>query len=357
VKTWDVIIVGAGVIGLSLAISLRKQGLRVLVIERGEPGREASYAAAGMLAPDGNEIPPALKELAQISSGLYPEFVHELVDESGFKIDFSKRGTLLLSADTRFPRQARKLSNEEVSTIEPALNLDHLATANIAAAFIAERAVDPRSLMAALIKTAQHRGVDISSGTEVKSVLISGEHVAGVQTDPTSYAAPAVVNCAGAWSGIVGPHRFPVNPVKGQMLALVHGPELKHVIRGDDVYVVPRADERLVIGSTLEDAGYDRRVDVSTIKRLLDSAKAIVPALAWARQHDAWAGLRPGTPDCLPILGPTATPGYFVATGHYRDGILLAPVTARVMTAVILGKTPPCDLANFAPSRFIDKAA
>lgn len=356
-KTWDVIIIGAGIIGLSLAISLRKQGLRVLVIERGEPGREASYAAAGMLAPNGNEIPPALTELAQISAGLYPEFVHELEDESGLKIDFSDRGTLLLSANAQFPREAKELSREEISRIEPALNLEHLAAQNTVAAFIAERTVDPRSLLAALIKTAQHREVDISSGTEVKSVSTTNNCVTGVQTERTSYAAPAVVNCAGAWSGTIGPHGFPVHPVKGQMLALVHGPELKHVIRGDDVYVVPRADGRLVIGSTLENAGYDRRVDVSTIKRLLDSAKALVPALAAARQHDAWAGLRPGTPDCLPILGPTATPGYFVATGHYRDGILLAPATAQVVTAVILGKTPPCDLANFAPSRFVYKAA
>ena len=356
-KTWDVIIIGAGIIGLSLAISLRKQGLRVLVIERGEPGREASHAAAGMLAPNGNEIPLALRALARASAELYSEFVHELEDLAGLRIDFSERGTILLSASGEFPQASRVLTYDELRGLEPELDGEHLASVKLAAAFMSERTVDPRSLMTVVIKSAQHRGVDVSSGTEVKALLLEGDCVTGVQTERATYTAPTVVNCAGAWAGRIGPHRFPVHPVKGQMLAVVQGPELKHVVRGDEVYVVPRSDGRLIIGSTLEDAGYDRRVDVDTIKRLFDSARSVIPGLAQARQHDAWAGLRPGTPDCLPILGPTSTRGYFVATGHYRDGILLAPVTAQVMTAVVLGKTPPWDLANFAPSRFIGKAA
>lgn len=357
-KTWYVIVIGAGIIGLSLAVSLRKQGLRVLVVERGEPGREASFAAAGMLAPSGKEIPGALKPLAEASSQLYPEFVHELEDESGLKIDFNDHGAVLLSSADCFPDGARILAHEEALEIEGALSLDRLADQRISAAFVPERLVDPRSLLNAVIKAAQHRGVDLVSGSAVTGILTDKDgRAAGVQTERTSYSAGTVVNCAGAWAGSVGPYSFPVHPVKGQMLAVVHGPALRHVIRGDDVYVVPRADGRLVIGSTLENAGYDKRVDVNTIKRLFEAASAIVPGLAKSQQHEAWAGLRPATRDGLPILGTTAVPGYFVATGHYRDGIMLAPITAQVMTATILGRPASCDLSSFAPSRFPGKAA
>lgn len=352
VKTWDVIIIGAGIIGLSLAILLRKHGLRVLVVERGEPGREASYAAAGMLVPDGTEIPAELTGLAAASANLYPEFVRELEDESGSKIDFSEQGTILLSADGDFPRSAKILSHDEVRVLEPELNADRLASDKITAAFIAERTVDPRSLLAAAIKTAHHRDVDVASGTEVQAVLVSEGSAVGIDTARASYSAGAVVNCAGAWAGAFGPCRFPVYPVKGQMLAVVQGPALRHVVRSDKVYVVPRAGGPLVIGSTLENNGFDKRVDVNTIKGLFEAATAFLPGLAKSRQHDAWAGLRPSTPDGLPILGETSTRGYFVASGHYRDGILLAPITAQVMTAVILGQASQRDLANFASSRF-----
>jgi glycine oxidase len=124
------------------------------------------------------------------------------------------------------------------------------------------------------------------------------------------------------------------------------------VVRAEKVYVVPRGDGLLVIGSTLENKGYDKHVDVNTIKGLFDAGAEFLPDLGKAKQHDAWAGLRPGTPDGLPILGETSTRGYFVATGHYRDGILLAPITAQVMTAVILGQASACGLASFVPSRF-----
>jgi len=244
-----------------------------------------------------------------------------------------------------------------LTELEPELDLERIARDKMFGGFIAERSVDPRSLVAAAIKAAQHREVDIVSGSEVKSLLIDRDAVTGVQTERSSYSAAVVVNCAGAWAGGVGPHRFPVLPVKGQMLAMVHSPALRHVVRTDEVYVVPRADRRLVIGSTLENDGFNKRVDVDTIKRLFEAARSFLPSLANAKQHDAWAGLRPRTPDGLPILGATPTRGYFVATGHYRDGILLAPVTAQAMTAVILDRPCGWDLASFAPSRFTYKAA
>jgi glycine oxidase len=358
VKTWDAIIVGGGIIGLALALALRKQGLRVLIVERGEPGREASHAAAGMLAAAGTEIPSVLRSIAERSARLYPEFVHELQDESGMKVDLRDQGTLLLCSHKDVPDSAQPLSPEQLQALEPALALPGSESPNgrqISFAYLGERTVDPRALVAAAIKAARHRQVDISSGAEVKSVLVSEGRVAGVETDKSSYSGEVVVNCAGAWAGCFAPYRFPVRPVKGQMLAVVQAPALRHVVRSARVYLVPRTDGRLVIGSTLEDAGFNKQTDVNTIQRLFHDAVELAPRLASAKQHEAWAGLRPGTPDDLPILGETATAGYFVASGHYREGILLAPVTAAIMTDLILRRPCGVDLAPFSPSRFPDE--
>ena len=365
-KSWDAIIIGGGIIGLSLAISLRKQGLRVLIVERGEPGREASHAAAGMLAGSGLEIPPLLRPLAGESARLYPEFVHELEDESGITVDLREHGTILVSQSGELPDAAELMSIEQLAATEPALAETGISGAGrggpggplphdqreIVAANVSERSVDPRALVAAAIKAAKHRNVDISAGAEVKAVLVEHNRITGVETDKTSYAAPVVVNCAGAWAGCVGPERFPVMPVKGQMLAIVGGPKVDHVVRSEKVYLVPRSDGRLVIGSTLENAGYNKQTDVDTIQRLFQAAVELVPGLTTAKKHEAWAGLRPGTPDALPILGETSLKGYFVATGHYRDGILLAPVTAQIMSDLILVNAPHHNLASLAPDRF-----
>jgi len=365
-KSWDAIIIGGGIIGLSLAISLRKHGLRVLIAERGEPGREASHAAAGMLAGSGLEIPPLLRPLAEESARLYPDFVHELEDESGIKVDLREHGTILVSQGGEFPGAAELMSTEQLAAIEPALAEAGISGSGrggpggpplhdqreIVAAYVSERSVDPRALVAAAIKAAKHRGADISSGTEVKAVSVEGTRVSGVETDKTSYSAPIVVNCAGAWAGCFGPIKFPVKPVKGQMLAIIGGPKVNHVLRSEKVYLVPRSDGRLVIGSTLENAGYNKQTHVDTIHGLFQAAVELVPGLTTAKEHEAWAGLRPGTPDELPILGETSLKGYFVATGHYRDGILLAPITAQVIADLILVKAPHHKFASLAPDRF-----
>lgn len=345
-KTWDAIIIGGGIIGVSLAIALRKEELRVLIVERGEPGHEASHAAAGMLAGAGFEIPAPLRVLARESARMYPEFVHELEDESGLKINLREQGTILVAPADKFPDGAELLSAEKLEALEPVIRSASCV------AYLPERCVDPRTLMAAAVKAAKHREVDISSGSEVREVLVENGRVAGVKTEKTSYASGIVVNCAGAWAGQIVPLQFPVKPVKGQMLAVVGGPALKHVIRGEKVYLVPRNDGNIVIGSTLENAGFDKRVNVDCIETLLRNAVVLVPEVAGARQHDAWAGLRPGTPDELPIIGETTTRGYFVATGHYRDGILLAPATAKVFGDLIARRECSYDLTAFRPSRF-----
>ncbi len=351
VKSWDVIIVGGGIVGLSLSLALHKRGARVLLVERGEPGREASHAAAGMLADSGFEMPAALEALARASARMYPEFVHELQDESGIKVDLRDQGTLLfpaaeavhdpqgLSANHPLPAPLRDL--------EPAV-----ADADRPALFLPERSVDPRALSAAALKAAKHRGVDISSGSAVRNLLESHGRAEGVATDRADYYAPIVVNCAGAWAGQLPPLEFPTRPVKGQMLCLAGRDFVRHVIRAPEVYLVPRSDGRILIGSTLEEAGYDKRVDADVIHRMHAAAVALCPSLAHSRLLEAWAGLRPGTPDGLPLLGPTSKPGYFVAAGHFRDGILLAPVTATVMAQVVTGVKPEHEIAPFSPARF-----
>lgn len=352
-KTWDVIVIGGGIIGLSLAIALRKRGATVLVVERGEPGREASHAAGGMLVDCPLETPSVLQDLASASARMYPEFVHELEVESGMKADLRDFGTILfLSAEHAQQHPAfvsrhalpRPLGEME-STLRP---LDSPIV------YLKERSVDPQALTAAAIKTARNRGVDFSSGDSVTAVHQSNNRVAGVETVKTSFSAQKVVNCAGAWAGMISPIALPTRPVKGQMLCLALPSRnlLRHVVRSPKVYLIPRSDGRLLVGATVEEAGFDKRTVPATIQRQHHAALELMPRLRDAKILEDWAGLRPGTPDGFPILGATEIPGYYVATGHFRDGILLAPITAEVMAQTISEEKPAYDLSSFSPLRF-----
>ncbi|MFZ3265270.1 MAG: glycine oxidase ThiO [Terriglobales bacterium] len=370
-KSWDAIVIGAGIIGLSLAIELNKRGMRVLIVDKGEPGREASWAAGGMLADFPLEMPAGLAELAAASARMYPEFVHELEDESRMKIDLRSVGTLVLTdAGTELrpviagpfdfaqgklrPATTRACAlPRPLEELEPALSTGLVS--HFTALLVKERSVDPRHLTSAAIAAAKHRGIDFSSGKPVLSVELTNGRAAGVRTSKTQFAAGIVVNCAGAWAAQIAPFRLPTRPVKGQMLCVVMPQKefVRHVIRTPAVYLIPRSDGRMLIGATQEEAGFDKRTVPETIQKLRQCALNLAPQLADARFLEAWAGLRPGTPDGLPILGATATPGYFVANGHFRDGILLAPVTARVMGQVIMGKSPEFDLQAFGAERFL----
>ena len=352
-RTWDVIVIGGGIIGLSLSITLRKRGASVLVVERGEPGREASHAAGGMLVDCLLETSPALQSLAMASARMYPEFAHELEVESGMKVDLRDFGTILVLSREQLQGAPEFVAGNvlpgDLDDMEPAL-----VSTKANAVYLRERSIDPRALTAAALKTAKARSVDFSSRDPVTTVDETDGRVTGVTTAKTSFLAPKVVNCAGAWSGQIGPHAFPTRPVKGQMLCLVMHPRklLKHVVRTPEVYLIPRSDGRLLVGATVEEAGFDKRTVPDTIQRLHRAALKLVPKLADAKILEDWAGLRPGTPDNLPILGATSTPGYYAATGHFRDGILLAPITAQVMADVIEGRRPEHDLTPFSPSRF-----
>jgi glycine oxidase len=356
VKVWDSVIIGGGIIGLSLALELRKDGARVVVLDASHPGREASWAAGGMLAARDPDTRTELRDLAIASASMYPEFVHQVQDESGTPVDFCTNGTIRFLHESELMQCALPLLSEsELRELEP--ELEYTAPAVL----LAEACVDPRLLLPALVEAAKHRDVDIASGAEVQEIEIVDDRVVAAVTTKTRYAGAAIVNCAGAWSSQVGPLKIPTRPVKGQMLALaplatpanLTAPKrlVHHVIRGN-VYIIPRGDGRIVVGSTLEEAGFNKRVDAATIQSLHQQAANLVPSIGQARILQDWAGLRPATPDGLPILGRTDIDGCFVATGHYRDGILLAPITAKLMSQVIRGEQPEIDIAHFQLNRF-----
>jgi len=385
VQSHDAIVIGAGVIGLSLARQLQLAGLKTLVIEKHEPASESSYAAGGMIASCDPHIPDCLKPLAAASAQMYPEFVRVIELESDEAIDLRRTGTIAWFAHDDEPgcESARRLSIDELKRIEP------LLPSRPGAWFLPERSLDPRALGRVLTKAAKHAGVDIVTGSAVAEILtatgapqlpslgncgnVTAVHAAGVITSHATYHAGIVVNCAGAWAGQIrtnGPplpfsrdsgerNEIPTRPIKGQMVSLVpasdapqRGPIIQHVVRTPDVYIIPRSDGRILLGATVEDAGFDKRVDPDTIQKLHQAGITAAPALALMRIHDAWAGLRPGTPDNLPIIGGTSLPGYFASTGHYRDGIMLAPITAHLMTQLIGGHIPDFDLAPFSAARF-----
>lgn len=348
--------IGAGIIGLAVALELRKRGLRVLVLEKGESAREASWAAGGMLADCPLEMPPALADFAAASARMYPEFVRELEEESGLKIDLRGVGTLFFASEEHRGMAAAYPLPAQVRELEPELRVPAHAPVCL---YLKERCVDPRELLDAATAAAKKRGVDFEFGQPVVAVEIADSKAAGVRTNKKTHAASIVVNCAGAWAGEITLVGFPAHPVKGQMLSVAMADEnlLRHVVRTPDVYLIPRSDGRLVIGATSEEAGFDKQLVPETIEKQRRAAVEVMPALANAPVLETWAGLRPGTPDKLPILGATPIAGYFVATGHYRDGILLAPATGRVMGQVVAGEQPEFALAAFAAERFTRRVA
>ena len=364
-KTWDVVIIGAGVIGLSLAWRLQRDGVSVLVVEKGEPAREATHAAGGMIAHCDPHNPPALADLIAASANMYPEFVRELRDEAFESPDLRDAGTIAFMAADETPKcdSAHALDDQELSRLEPLITLRGRAY------FLPECSVDPRKLGSALERAARNRGADFATGSAVSEVAVLGGRATGVRTTKSYYAAGTVVNCAGAWAAQIQPFGAPTRPVKGQMVCVVPnhptqpkegwvghphhpGPLLQHTVRTPEVYIIPRSDGRILLGATVEEAGFDKRVDPDTVQRLHRAAASVAPEIAHMRIHDAWAGLRPGSPDGLPILGATSLPGYYVATGHFRDGILLAPITAQLMTQLLTGQPLRFNVEAFSPLRF-----
>jgi glycine oxidase len=368
VKTYDVAVVGGGLIGVSAAFELALQRLKVVVLDRQEPGREASWAAAGMLAP-GLDAPEAsaLVPLAKESLRLYPAFVAAIEEASRKSGGFAREGTLevffgvrgaterdaFVAEHKRLGLAAEVVSLQAAREMEPALG--HNAAA---AAWLPDEAtVDPRLLMDAAITAAKARGVEVRANCGVSELIRQGERCAGVMAGGERIAARHVVITAGCFSGQMGGEiaRYaPTRPVRGQMVSLRKaGVKLRRVLRSANGYLVPRASGHIVAGSTLENAGFEKSVTPEGMQKIMRAATELAPALSAAKAVEKWAGLRPGTTDNLPILGPTDVPALSVATGHYRNGILLAAVTAKLVAAWIIGEKPEMDLGSFSPRRFV----
>ena len=363
-------IVGGGIIGCSIAFELAAEKLKIVILDRQQPGREASWAAAGMLspAPDSRRDLP-LVPLAKESLGLYPNFVLAIQEASGKSVDHTRNGTLQIftAASAEADRDAmlaehlalglvsESLALAEARKLEPALN-----PAVRAVLFLStEETVAPRLLMGALLAAAANRRVEIRSGFCVTSLIHDGPRCTGVVAGDQSIQAKHVIIAAGCFSaGIGGETRLgipliPTSPVRGQMLALRReGLGLRHVLRSERGYLVPRSEGRIVAGSTLEDAGFNKSVTEAGVKQIRESAAELCPDLAEAEVLETWAGLRPGTPDDLPILGPTDAEGLILATGHYRNGILLAPVTAKLVRDWVMRGHTEFDAGAFSPLRF-----
>ena len=347
-RFFDAIIIGAGIIGLSLARELRKAGLGVLIVDKGEPAREASWAGAGMLVANPVEQKPELREFAAASAALYPSWVKELEEESGQKIDFRRDGAIVFAESGAYPQA--NLSAQELSKLEPAVAVQENAWR------LEEDAVDPRTLNAALIASCKELGVHIAHGSPVTQVAIAGANRPKVKTERSEYPSFVIINAAGAWGSQIKNAEVPARPVKGHMLSLLpkrHG-LIRHVIRSraTDVYMLPRTNGPIVVGATVEEAGFDKQVVPETIQKLHQDAAMLVPELGEARIHESWVGLRPGSPDGLPIIGEIGDSGVYAANGHFRNGILLAPATAKALTAVICNQPQVIDLSAFTPARF-----
>ncbi|HEY0704048.1 MAG TPA: glycine oxidase ThiO [Candidatus Acidoferrales bacterium] len=377
-KNFDVIVVGGGVIGASIACELSADNLRVLILDRQQPGREASWAAAGMLSP-GPDSPEALPlvPLGKESLGLYHGFVAAIEEASGLTVGFVREGAFevfagpdnlhqraaFLAEYARFGLNAESVTISSARAVEPALNPQ-----TACAAWLPDEAtVDPRLLIEAALAAAKNRGVEISAGRVVSQIFAENGQCIGILADDQKISAPNVVIAAGSFcagigetesSGSVEVARYaPTYPVRGQMMALRSSAvTLKKVLRSSRGYLVPRADGRIVAGSTLEPVGFTKGTTPQGLKSIFDAACELAPELAGAEIVEQWSGLRPGSPDHLPIIGPTDVKGLFIATGHYRNGVLLAPVTARLIRDwVVEGKTNFA-AEDFSPLRFATPA-
>jgi glycine oxidase len=343
----DILVAGAGIIGLALALELHARGAQVTVLERDTAVSHASTAAAGMLAVHDPHNPAALYPLSHLSAALYPAFLARIAELSGETVPFQTE--LTMQQETGKPRNpTRHLLPWDLDRMLPGNALHHLHFD-----LINEHSIDPRQLAHALLAAVRNTTIDLREHTTVRRVVDRLRSVkVKIANDPHVHEAGAFVDCRGSWSPLATPR-------KGQMLAveIPEGMDLALVVRTKDIYIVPRTRGphagRAIIGATIEDAGFDTTVHQSDIEALHARAAALLPQLANARILESWAGLRPGTPDDLPLIG-AAIPDRlsFIASGHFRNGILLAPATAQIIADLIENKPAAVSLDPFSPLRF-----
>jgi glycine oxidase len=364
------LVVGGGIIGCATAYELAKAGCTVTLLERATPGAEASGAAAGMLASHGESAATSFRDLAVASWRLFPDVARELKERTGIDVEYVTRGTIYPLYSAQHLREVREQAaaatgpglgieawdRSELDTHEPVLS-----TKVSGAMFVrGNHWVNNQRLVVAYAQAAASAGVNLVTGCTVSQVVVDGGRARGVTADGERYDADVVVLAAGAWTGALTAslgQPLPVEPRRGQMVALAHVPPvLSHCIHGDTVYLVPRPSGELLIGATVERAGFHRAVTAEAIAGLLGAAIELVPALATLPISRTWYGFRPWAPDSLPILGPWPNiEGLWVATAHFRNGILLAPITARLMTEWIVSGQPSMSVKEFLPDRFLNR--
>ena len=364
-----VIVVGAGIAGLAIGWRLAQAGAEVEIDDRGLAGRGATWAAAGMIAP-GAELHDESDELARfarLSRAAWPAFAAELETESGSSIGYSEPGSLIVALNEARAQSLQQravqlaASNIDTQFLPPALVRKREPTLSPAlhgALHVpGDAQVDNRLTGEALRIALARRHVAVHENTEIRDLVIEAGRVRGVLCARGPVSSDAVIVASGAWLngfGGVAAGLPPVTPVKGQMVAMQppDGTSLpKHLLWGESVYLVTR-QRRLLIGATVEDAGFDTSVSSEACARLVSAAAQIVPALSGWRISEMWAGLRPRTPDGAPVIGPGGVPGLYVAGGQFRNGILFAPSVADAVRRLVLTSEPVADIRAFAPARF-----
>src|SRR5712692_2411994 len=367
-ETADVVIVGGGVIGLTIARALRQRGVRdVMLIERGQLGAEASWAAGGILGPQIEaDLTDDFFQLACASRDLYAAFANALRAETNVDVELDTTGTLYLGFTQEDENKLRRrfqwqtqaglsvelLNADEARALEPCVS----AKVRCALCFPNDVSVENRKLVEALAMANERLGVRLLTDCEVRAVRIEQGKVRAVETSRGVVSAPIVVLAAGAWTSFInlpGASRIEIEPVRGQMLCFEARPQIaRHVIYSSRGYLVPRRDGRVLAGSTVERVGFDKGVTDEGINDIKSMAIEIAPTIAGLLLVSSWAGFRPRAADDLPVLGPCAgIKGLIYATGHYRNGILLAPITGELIAKAIVNGELASLLKSFSPDR------
>ncbi|MDQ6971239.1 MAG: glycine oxidase ThiO [Mariprofundaceae bacterium] len=369
-KPARVAIIGGGIIGSLTAWRLKQQGIEPVLIERGRLGRESSWAGAGILCPIQPWLyPDAFTRLIDASLAMYPDLQDELIGRTGISPEWLKSGLMVpffpddeinhrqaaLDWSRRFNWQVEDLSAAQARKHEPLLAED--ASGALLWPEVAQ-ARNPRLLRAVHAMLEQEK-IEVLKDAEVTALLQAAGRVSGVGlADGRQIHTDAVLLAAGSWSGGLGRQlgfELPVKPVKGQIVLLKSEPgRLRHIVKHDRAYFVPRADGRILVGASMEMVGFKPGNTVAEVQSLLDGLTRLLPGLADAPIEHQWAGFRPGTPDGLPFLGPVhACPGLWVASGHYRNGVALAPITAHIISRWMSGEPPELDMSCFLPERTV----
>jgi len=363
----DVLVIGGGIIGCSIALRLAQAGLGVTLLERSTPGGEASSAAAGMLAPLGEMIePPAFSELCVASRSLYPRFAAELEELSGHGVGYRDDGLLLVALDVEQEIEITKVHRMQTARgfalhpLAPAEVHDRVAGLSPqirSGLFIpGDHWIDNESLMSALLVACRYAKVRLEADVAVRAFQRKGDRFESVTAGRDfRFTAKTYILAAGCWSGEVaeglGMHMLLV-PCRGQMMEFVASRELPLVVRAGMHYLVPRPHQHILVGTTAEYVGFEKAVTAEGLRSILAGATRLGPLVGDWHFLRAWAGLRPDTPDHLPILGYGEIENLIYATGHFRNGILLAPVTAEIISELILKGSASRPLEAYRPTRF-----